>query len=73
MQESQQRPRKRSAQLYCCLRVARKEALQRINSQLSTKEKRKYADYVINTSGPFPQTRKQAVRIYEKLKRLAEK
>ena len=54
-------------------KVARKEALQRINSQLSTKEKRKYADYVINTSGPFPQTRKQAVRIYEKLKRLAEK
>lgn len=54
-------------------KVARKEALQRINSQLSPKEKRNYADYLINTSGPFPQTRKQAVRIYERLKRLAEK
>lgn len=54
-------------------KVTRKEALQRIKSQLANKEKKKYADYVINTSGPFPQTRKQVVQVYEKLKRLAGK
>ena len=54
-------------------KVSRKEALQRIKSQLAAKQKKEYADYVINTSGPFPQTRKQVVRIYEKMKRLAER
>ena len=54
-------------------KITRKEALQRIKSQLANKEKKKYADYVINTSGPFPQTRKQVVQVYEKLKRLAGK
>jgi len=53
-------------------KITRKEALQRMAAQLSTQEKKKYADYLINTSGPFPQTRKQVVRIYEKLKKLAE-
>jgi dephospho-CoA kinase len=52
-------------------RVTRKEALQRIAAQLSTAEKKTYADYLINTSGPFSQTRKQVVVIYEKLKRLS--
>lgn len=51
---------------------SRREALQRISSQLSTTEKRKYADYVINTSGPFTQTRKQAVKVYEKLRKLPD-
>jgi dephospho-CoA kinase len=54
-------------------KLSRKEALQRIHAQLSSTEKKKYADYVIDTSGPFPRTRKQVVRVYEKLKRLAEK
>jgi dephospho-CoA kinase len=53
-------------------KVTRREAIQRIASQLSTREKKKYADYVINTSGPFTQTRKQVVQVYDKLKRLAE-
>jgi dephospho-CoA kinase len=53
-------------------KISRREALQRISSQLSTTEKRKYADYVINTSGPFTQTRKQAVMIYEKLRKLPD-
>lgn len=51
--------------------VTRKEALQRIGAQLSNREKKKYADYVINTSGPFTQTRKQVVQVYQKLRRLA--
>jgi len=54
-------------------KISRKEALQRWSAQLSSKEKKKYANYVINTSGPFPKTRKQVVQVYEKLRRLAEK
>jgi dephospho-CoA kinase len=52
-------------------KVTRKEALQRLGSQLSSQEKKKYANYVINTDGPFPETRKQVVRVYEKLLRQA--
>jgi len=54
-------------------KITRKEALQRIHSQLSNTEKRKYADFVINTSGPFPQTRKQVLQAYEKLVKLEQK
>jgi dephospho-CoA kinase len=53
-------------------KVSRSEALQRLGAQLSNREKKKYADYLINTSGPFPQTRKQVLQVYEKLRRLAE-
>ena len=53
--------------------ISRKEALQRWSAQLSSQEKKKFANYVINTSGPFPKTRKQVVQVYEKLRRLAEK
>lgn len=53
-------------------KVSRKEALQRWSAQLSSKEKKRYAHYVINTSGPFTETRKQVVQIYEKLRKLAE-
>lgn len=53
--------------------ISAKEAQQRIDAQLSSREKKKYGDYVINTSGPFPQTRKQVVQVYQKLKRLAMK
>jgi dephospho-CoA kinase len=53
-------------------KVSRREAIQRISSQLATREKKKYADYVINTSGPFTKTRKQVVQVYEKLRKLPE-
>jgi dephospho-CoA kinase len=53
--------------------ISRKEALLRLGAQLSNAAKKKYADYLINTSGPFPDTRKQVVQIYEKLKRLSER
>ena len=52
--------------------VTRKEALQRWSAQLSSQEKKRYAHYLINTSGPFTETRKQVVQIYEKLRRLAD-
>jgi dephospho-CoA kinase len=54
-------------------KVTRKEALQRWGAQLSSQEKKKHANYVINTSGPFTETRKQVVRVYEKLRRLADR
>jgi len=54
-------------------KLPRKEALQRWSAQLSSKEKKKYANYLYNTSGPFPKTRKQVVKVYEKLRRIAEK
>lgn len=50
---------------------SRKEALQRIDAQLSSTEKKSYADYSVNTSGPYPQTRKQVVKVYQKLRKLA--
>jgi dephospho-CoA kinase len=53
-------------------KIPRKEALQRISTQISTPMKKKYADYLINTSGPFSDTRRQVVRVYDKLRRLAE-
>lgn len=53
-------------------KITRREALQRIASQLTTREKKKHADYLVNTSGPFTQTRKQVVQIYEKLRKLPD-
>jgi dephospho-CoA kinase len=50
----------------------RKEALQRIEAQLSTREKKNYADYSIDTSGRYPETRRQVVQLYQKLRKLAE-
>jgi dephospho-CoA kinase len=53
-------------------KISRKEALQRWGAQLSSQEKKRYAHYLINTSGPFTATRKQVVQVYEKLRKLAE-
>jgi dephospho-CoA kinase len=47
------------------------EALRRIASQMPQDEKKKFADYLIDTSGSFDETREQAVRVYENLKSLA--
>lgn len=54
-------------------KVTRKEALQRQAAQISNRAKKKYADYVINTSGPFPKTRKQVLLVYERLRKLEMK
>jgi dephospho-CoA kinase len=50
---------------------SRREALQRIEAQLSSREKKSYGDYLVNTSGPYSQTRKQVLQVYLKLKKLA--
>jgi dephospho-CoA kinase len=49
--------------------LSREAAEQRINSQMPQEEKRKYADFLIDTSGDFDSTRAQAKAVYEQLQR----
>ncbi len=51
--------------------LTRQEALSRISSQMPAAEKLKYADYVINTSGSFAETRQQVLALYQELRRQA--
>lgn len=44
------------------------EALKRINSQMPQEEKKSYADFLIDTSNGFDDTRRQTIEIYERLK-----
>lgn len=50
--------------------LSRDEALRRINSQMPQEEKKKFADYLIDTSGGFETTRSQSVEVYHKLLRV---
>jgi dephospho-CoA kinase len=47
--------------------ISRDEALRRIQSQLPSKEKLKFADYIIDTSGSIPTTIEQSERVYRHL------
>lgn len=49
--------------------ISRKTALMRIKSQLRLKEKRKYADYLIDSSGSFRETVEQTEKVYRYLLR----
>ena len=51
-------------------RISRETALNILNSQLSIEEKRSYADYVVDNSGPLEETKKQVEEIWEKLKKI---
>ncbi|HEX8639040.1 MAG TPA: dephospho-CoA kinase [Pyrinomonadaceae bacterium] len=44
------------------------EALRRINAQMSQQEKKRYADFLIDTSAGFPTARTQTIEIFERLK-----
>lgn len=44
------------------------EALQRINAQMPQEEKRRYADFLIDTSAGFVSARAQTIEIFERLK-----
>lgn len=46
------------------------EALKRINAQMPQEEKKRYADYLIDTSEGFEAARKQTIVIFERLKLL---
>ncbi|HEX8130294.1 MAG TPA: dephospho-CoA kinase [Pyrinomonadaceae bacterium] len=44
------------------------EAVRRIASQMPQEEKKRFADYLIDTSGGFEETREQTSAVYEQLK-----
>jgi len=52
--------------------VSREEAERRISAQMPSEEKRRYADYEIDTSGTFEDTRKRTVEVHRKLVELAK-
>lgn len=47
---------------------SREEAIRRISAQMPLPEKIKYADFVVDNSGELENTRRQAQRIFKKLK-----
>jgi dephospho-CoA kinase len=47
------------------------DAMRRINAQMPQEEKKRYADFLINTSEGFEDTRRQAIEIFEQLKLLS--
>jgi len=52
--------------------VAREEVLARLKRQMPVAEKRKFADYTINTSGTKEETLRQTRAVYESLRRIEE-
>jgi dephospho-CoA kinase len=51
--------------------LPREEALARINAQLPQEEKLKHADFAVDTSGGFDETRARVEEVYEQLRGLA--
>jgi dephospho-CoA kinase len=51
-------------------KITREDAERRVAAQMSSDEKRAYADYQIDTSGTFDETRQRVVEVLEALKRL---
>lgn len=50
--------------------LSKEEALKRISAQLSHEEKKRFADFLIDTSEGFESTRKQCENVYAELKML---
>ena len=48
--------------------LTREDAERRINAQMSSEEKRRYADYEIDTRGTFAETRHRVIEVYDQLK-----
>lgn len=53
--------------------LTREEAARRINAQMPQEEKKRYADYLIDTSEGFEDTRRQTEKVYSLLRSEAEK
>jgi dephospho-CoA kinase len=49
--------------------ITREDAEQRVAAQMSSEEKRRYADYEIDTSGTFEETRQRVITVYQQLLR----
>jgi dephospho-CoA kinase len=50
--------------------ITREDAERRVAAQMSSEEKLRYADYTIDTSGTFENTRQRVVEVYEELLRV---
>jgi dephospho-CoA kinase len=50
--------------------LSREEALQRINAQMPQAEKKRYADFLIETTEGFEAARRQTVEVFERLRLL---
>ncbi|HEV2914057.1 MAG TPA: dephospho-CoA kinase [Pyrinomonadaceae bacterium] len=53
-------------------RLAREDAERRIRAQMPQEEKKRYADFLIDTSEGFEPTRRQTVEVYGTLRELAD-
>src|SRR5256885_10501317 len=51
--------------------LSREEAERRIAAQMPQEEKMRYADFRIDSSGSFEETRRQTEKVFESLSRLA--
>ena len=52
--------------------ISKEDAERRVAAQMSSDEKREYADYQIDTSGGYDQTRHRVVEVHGELQRLAQ-
>jgi dephospho-CoA kinase len=50
--------------------ISREEAERRTSAQMPQEEKKRYADFLIDTSKGFEDARQQTVKVYEKLRKL---
>ena len=51
--------------------LAREEAERRIAAQMPQRDKMRHADYLVDTSGTYDETRARVIKIYEELRALA--
>ena len=66
------RPEQQLERLLAKTSLSCEAAERRIRAQMEVEEKRRRADYVIDTSGPVADTRRQVTALYPQLKRIAE-
>jgi dephospho-CoA kinase len=66
------RPEQQVERLMAKTGVSREEAERRIHAQIPVDEKRRRADYVIDCSGSFEESRRQAEKLFPQLQKLAE-
>jgi len=52
--------------------ITREDAERRVSAQMSSEEKRRYADYEINTSGTMDEARQRVIEVYAELRRLQQ-